>query len=243
MTAALLQFPRLLLSGRSLRLRRSPREVSHLVEGLEQRVYMRRVTSDLIAAHQVFGKHQYRLPRDYSPRVIYDCGAHLGLATLFFATRYPDATVVAIEPHPANFDLLRRNTEHLPNVHAIEGAIWPDDTDLAIANPWAQPWGFRVRPSSSGRVSAITLERLAETYGHGEGTVLKLDIEGAECALVSQMGSSILDFADVTFIEFHGLEGRSAAKLLETRNYHVGGVGDTRYYLKRGGGDGGEWGP
>src|SRR5438270_12315217 len=42
-------------------------------------------------------------------RFIIDAGAHIGLATVQFATWFPNAQIVAIEPSERNVAILRRN--------------------------------------------------------------------------------------------------------------------------------------
>jgi FkbM family methyltransferase len=225
-------------TGRSVRLRPRPRPVTRSVDlGPRARnVHMRRVTSDFLAYHQVFGRDQYALDvcgAGPGPSVIFDCGAHIGLTTLFFASRYPEATIVAIEPHPANFALLVKNTEHFTNVKRIEAAIWPTRARLKIKNRWAQPWGFRVAEASRGAIRGITLEDLVQEHGGGGDAVLKLDVEGAEARLIGELGSDLLSIAGVTFIEYHGMAGRQARKALEEVRCEKGRVGNTHYYVRR----------
>lgn len=42
------------------------------------------------------------------PRVIVDAGANIGLASLFFANKYADAKIIAIEPEEHNFKILKK---------------------------------------------------------------------------------------------------------------------------------------
>ncbi|WP_412543661.1 FkbM family methyltransferase [Longispora sp. K20-0274] len=50
-----------------------------------------------------------------APKVIFDVGANIGLASMFFQQRYPDAFVVAVEPGPDTYLALRENFDrHLP---------------------------------------------------------------------------------------------------------------------------------
>ena len=48
-------------------------------------------------------------------QLIIDAGANIGASSVFFAVTHPQATVLAIEPQEDNFELLVRNTRHLPN--------------------------------------------------------------------------------------------------------------------------------
>lgn len=50
------------------------------------------------------------------PKVIFDVGANIGLAAVFFAQRFPDAMVVAVEPGPDTYEALRANVAaHVPS--------------------------------------------------------------------------------------------------------------------------------
>ncbi len=59
-------------------------------------------TVDQEVFNEVFVAHQYDLD-GLDPRSIVDAGAHIGLASVMFASRYPKATVFAIEPEASNF--------------------------------------------------------------------------------------------------------------------------------------------
>src|SRR5262245_31397574 len=54
-------------------------------------IVLRRQTCDIKCLEKVFIAEEYRSPFDFSPEVIVDAGANVGMATLFFARQYPDA--------------------------------------------------------------------------------------------------------------------------------------------------------
>jgi len=85
------------------------------------------------ACYQVFGRNFYIEPasaqfanavfqdeyqindlRPHNVRTIVDIGAHVGSFTVLCHHYWPEAKIVAIEPHPDSFDLLQRNTAHSP---------------------------------------------------------------------------------------------------------------------------------
>ena len=49
------------------------------------------------------------------PKVIYDIGANIGVASLYFACRYPGARLFGFEPVPDNFEVCQRNYANLIN--------------------------------------------------------------------------------------------------------------------------------
>ena len=51
----------------------------------------------------------YALPRRVEPQVIWDVGANIGIASVYFAAMYPRAEVYCFEPLGDNLELLQRN--------------------------------------------------------------------------------------------------------------------------------------
>jgi tRNA1(Val) A37 N6-methylase TrmN6 len=56
-----------------------------------------------------------------SPRFIRDAGAHIGLASVFFASRFPGAQVVSLEPAESDFHLLAHNALKFPKRVSEDG--------------------------------------------------------------------------------------------------------------------------
>lgn len=51
--------------------------------------------------------------RKHNVRTIVDVGAHVGSFTVLCHEWWPEAKIVAVEPHPESFELLKRNTAHI----------------------------------------------------------------------------------------------------------------------------------
>ncbi len=71
-----------------------------------------------VAAFEVFVRGEYFFEANHDSPVILDCGANIGLATLFFKRLYPKARVHSFEADPTTSDVLRGNVEqnHLQDV-------------------------------------------------------------------------------------------------------------------------------
>jgi len=78
--------------------------------------------------------------------LVLDVGAHIGLFTLYALERSPGLEVHAFEPCPPLFEVLRRNTEHLPQVRrfpfglgavadAAELTFYPNLTGMSSFHP------------------------------------------------------------------------------------------------------------
>src|SRR3984885_13531639 len=89
-----------------------------------------------------------------SPRLIVDCGSNVGYASLFFLGKYPAAHVIAIEPDPDNFALLRRNTAAFGSrVTTIQSAVWSHVAGLSLRRGQfgdGREWATQVVETSQG---------------------------------------------------------------------------------------------
>ncbi|HXW71243.1 MAG TPA: FkbM family methyltransferase [Methylocella sp.] len=169
---------------------------------------LRRQGTDIAVYSQVFrlGEHDTRyLPKNAS--VIVDLGGNVGLASLFFATKYPDALIIALEPDPENFSFLVRNLSQLKDKAGCrQAAIWNEDCHLqlkrtdGLGNP---PHDCGGQVSATGNGAAATMKRLIQELGLKRIDILKIDIEGAEKELFEAADLSWLDVVDMIFIEIH----------------------------------------
>lgn len=159
-------------------------------------------TSDIPTFEQIFVWDDYEMPMRIEPRFIIDGGANVGFASIYFANRYPDARIIAVEPDESNAEMLRRNTSPYPNVSVIQAGIWHKATSLKIENPEGEKWLLRVREADDGEVNAVTIDELLEQSGSGCIDILKLDIEGAEREVFSH-NSEWLDKVNLLIIELH----------------------------------------
>lgn len=145
-------------------------------------------TSDVMILGKVFAESEYDLPFSIPVRTVVDAGAHIGAATLFYHSRFPDARILAIEPEESNYHLLRKNTETISNIVAIRAALWPYEKQLWLQDTAADKAAFQVCTTSSNfgySVPSITPQKLFEKLHVDQIDLLKLDIEGAELDLFS----------------------------------------------------------
>jgi FkbM family methyltransferase len=136
------------------------------------------------------------------PRTIVDAGAHIGLASVWFARRFPRARIIAIEPDDDNFALLKKNTRGL-NVLCLKQGLWHRDGHLRIENPEAGSWSFRVVECCDGPIESTTVDYLIRRYGKVD--CLKLDIEGSEVPVLANSRGWIRTI-DTLIVELHDKE-------------------------------------
>jgi len=176
------------------------------VQGIAHPLWIRPRTSDIDVFDQVFIGEMYALPFTIPARLILDLGANVGYASVYFANRYPDARIVAVEPERSNFLALSRNTEPYPNVITMEAAIWPTAGQLALEDSGAA-WSFRVTANGTqgmASVNGITIDDVLTRWSEGAPVdLLKIDIEGSEKELFSAPCDSWLARTRLMVIELH----------------------------------------
>src|SRR5580700_11827986 len=168
----------------TFRLLGQPRLLRTTPPGCRSPVYLRMDTSDFCAYYDVLiaKTKQYSLEGlTSSPATIVDAGAHIGMASILFARRYPRAKIIAIEPEPSNFALLLRNTSSYKNILTVCAALWREDGEVTLGSSNVHPKGaFQVVENGGTRVRAVTINTLMRETGVQSIDILKVDIEGSE---------------------------------------------------------------
>lgn len=185
---------------------RSASPVSVQLPGVMHPVWVRPGTSDVATFDEVFVGREYELPfEDFSPRHILDLGANVGYASVQFASRWPLASILAVEPAADNVVLLKRNTGAYRRIDALHAAVWSHPTDLAVENPDDDANAFRMTeaaPAAGVRIPAYTIGQLIDRLGCERLGLLKMDVEGAEAEILKG-ARAWLDRVDVMIVELH----------------------------------------
>lgn len=150
--------------------------------GYAHPVHYRPGTADLTTFREIFLREEYALDLPFQPDIIIDAGANIGFTSLFFAHRYPKATIYSLEPEPENFLLLQKNVSHNPTIRALQAALWHEETNMEITDRGYGLRGFMVEQSTGtgATIRAITLQKLIEQYHIASIDILKIDVEGSE---------------------------------------------------------------
>jgi FkbM family methyltransferase len=168
---------------------------------------LRPIGGDLFVLYEVLLDRCYDLPDDLicptAVKCIVDCGANIGIASLFFASRYPNATIYSIEPHHDNFALLQKNVRKEPRIVPINAAVTDVSTKFVHISTDRPTWGNVINGSGAGsEVSGITISEILEKYGLTKVDLLKIDIEGGEKVIFKH--GEFLSRIGFGVIELHG---------------------------------------
>ena len=173
-------------------------------------IKLRGNSSDYLAFDQIFTDKEYDIDLPFTPKVIIDAGANIGLAAIFFTNRYPESTIISIEPEESNFNLLKENTHKYPNIIALNHALSDKpNQDLAIVDKGYGNWGFMTEPiiddvhDTTNLVKTITIQDIITKYNLEVIDLLKIDIEGFEKELFETDSESWLPLTRCLIIELH----------------------------------------
>jgi len=152
------------------------------MKGINHRIKLRNNTTDRLVFQEVFLFQSYDVLH-LNPKVIIDAGGNIGLTSIFFANKFPQAKIYSIEPSDSNFEMLLSNTKLYTSITPIHSALWNKDTSLRIKNKNENHWAFSVEecpPNHPDSFNALSLTSLMKKYNIEYIDILKLDIEGSE---------------------------------------------------------------
>lgn len=140
-------------------------------------------------------------------RLIIDAGANIGVSTVYFAARYPQSIVVALEPEAENFELLEENTRRFPNVVPLNKAIASERGRAPLSDPGSGSATFRVgreiaKGQILGYVDTVTVADMMAAFEETEPFLAKIAIEGGEAELFGGDAVALSRFPAVA-VELH----------------------------------------
>jgi FkbM family methyltransferase len=167
-------------------------------------IVLRHGTPDMNTLEEIFRMGHYEIPKPVTellaaidrPLQVVDLGANVGLFGAYVLGRYPDARIVAFEPHPANAALLRRVIEANgpgDRWELVEAAAAASDGSVEFSGDF-----------NTGRVGegGFSVPAVA-IFPYLAGVDLaKIDIEGAEWELFADERSTSLS-SRVVALEHH----------------------------------------
>jgi FkbM family methyltransferase len=171
---------------------------------------------------EIFIGEEYRVELENERPVIFDCGANVGCATIYFKERYPTAQIYCFEPQPKAYGLLQKNIqENKLDTKSYNMALSNRPGTLEFFIP-IEGVGFSASINSkreSGQTITVDTTLLsAYTKQHAVIDLVKIDVEGAEFQLMEDLVQSgelssgkILNFV----IEYHHRIGNEPSRLAE----------------------------
>lgn len=179
---------------------RKPNRYRISVDGAE--FIVRKQTSDWFVVQEVWKLKEYK---ERPKGVIVDLGANIGSYAVF-ASKNADR-VLAFEPVPSNYNLLCQNIKlnKCINIEAIQAGIAKERGKRVIYIADVNVGSSSLyRPSGvSCEAEMITFADIFEKYDIDRINMLKIDIEGAEHELFSNVSIEQLKRVDKIVMEVH----------------------------------------
>lgn len=164
--------------------------------------------SYLFMYKEIFEEEIYKFKTSNHEPLIIDGGANIGLATIYFKDLFPNAKIIAFEPDPDIFKILKNNIQvfNLSNIQLIQKGLWDSNTRL---NFWSEGADAGlITDLDKSRSSQIEIETISlKEYLDRRVDFLKLDIEGAETLVLKDI-DKYLDIVDRIFVEYHSFVGQ-----------------------------------
>lgn len=168
------------------------------------------------------------LPKGLQGDII-DGGANHGVFSLLVSQKFPLANVYALEPYHKVLPILKKNVEGM-KVSVVEKALSDKDGEVVFyTDPASDQVGsilldnlksFVSKNATIGehKVPAISLNSLVESKNISQIAILKLDIQGAEFAIL-EYADAVLERTECLVLEVILLEPTSLALLEKAKRF------------------------
>ena len=205
------------------------------IDGVEFEVRPRTNDLDIVSPkHEPLTTSWFRARAD---DIVVDVGAHIGRYSLLAAAN--GATVVAIEPDPANFRLLERNVKlnQKANVVLIREAITARAHDLILTTAPPSNTGLSAVKEHTGSesgnlleanqvlVRGRTLDQVVREHRLERIDWLKIDVEGHEIAVL-ESGAAALEMTRHLILEVTDHTAGKCRRIVESHGFALVSVED-----------------
>jgi FkbM family methyltransferase len=161
-------------------------------------------------------------------RLIIDAGAYIGDTTVWYLSRFPEATVIALEPNPRSFALLERNCrDYGSRAILLQAAIWPSRARLEVngGSDGTTDSSVRLAAGTQGNsCDGVTIGDLLDRFGSAHNSmvdIFKCDIEGAEADLFSGPDDGWIRRVRTMYVDVHNAQARRIVAEIARRNGFV----------------------
>jgi FkbM family methyltransferase len=166
---------------------------------------------------EIFLSNCYAPWHDEDMRTIVDLGANVGLASLYFASRFPSARIISVEANPAAVACLRKTLAGFSNIEVLPVAV---SAEAGYVKLWIDACSSsRLNSSITGRDmggredkfrSVLVESRTLDSIIPARVDLLKVDIEGAEYEVLASP-CVCPEHIRAIVVEVHDLPSKSEA--------------------------------
>ncbi|MDG1278179.1 MAG: FkbM family methyltransferase [Algoriphagus sp.] len=156
---------------------------------------------------EIFLLGEYKIQSSDEFPVIIDCGANIGLSVLYFKKIHPGCKILAFEPNPDVYALLKKNVAQnkLENVEIYNLCLSSSEGDIEfhLDENFGSMQGSVLLGRGGTRKIKVKSVQLS-SFIEGNIDLVKMDIEGAELVVIDELiRSGKVNFVQNFLIEYH----------------------------------------
>ena len=175
-------------------------------------------SSDIIVFSQILEMEEYKIVvetfknhfKKNSDLNIIDAGGNIGLTSLYLSYFFENSNFICVEPDGDNFESMSFNlkNDRIKNLNLIKGGLWSKNTFLEIVRDFRdqKDWSIRVKETATEtNLQAFSINSLIEKYDFKHIDILKIDIEGSEKEVFTNINAdnAFLEITKCIAIEIH----------------------------------------
>ena len=145
---------------------------------------------------EIFDKWHRYFPSD---GLMLDIGANIGSHSLQFKSHFPNLKIWSFEPFPANYKLLKQNTNQYNDVHCFNVGVGSTNSMVHFSDDHAGNSGV-VKVVGNSKTTNLVVA--LDTFKFPEKvTFIKMDIEGHELSALEGMSDLLLNDKPMIWVE------------------------------------------
>jgi FkbM family methyltransferase len=144
---------------------------------------------DYLIKEVFVGNEYYFEANPQQPILIYDCGANIGMATIYFKWLYPNAMIHSFEPMDSTFQFLKKNVEnnHLKDIFLHKLALSNQNGSIEFfGEDTTNLMSSILDQRGLGKKIVVECKKLSDLINQPLD-LLKIDVEGAENLIIEDL--------------------------------------------------------
>jgi FkbM family methyltransferase len=164
---------------------------------------------------EIFLKKTYYFKTTNKKPLIFDCGANVGLAAVYFKSIYPESKVVAFEANEKTFNILKSNLNEYPDITVHQKALVDFEGEVKFFYNKAETadLGMSINQRYFKDYEVVPATKLSN-YIDKEVDLIKLDVEGAEDLVLKDLvQSKKIRSVKQMIVEYHHQDAKNKSKI------------------------------
>ena len=191
--------------------------------------FFRNGSSDTSVIQAMFcEKPEYTFPTNLNTKCIFDIGGNFGLLSVILSITFPEAKIYSFEPVKENYDILRKNIEHYPNVTAYNFGLGESSElrTIKTSDDETDHGGFSLYENGlvkNHREQTVLIRSINEVIDEIQCSpdMIKIDTEGAEYDVLTSLKLERLDQVKYIIGELHEVKDFETLNHLRQNNFSL----------------------